>query len=248
MWYFDSMGCVYCATNIVNGKKYVGLTTTTLKHRMGQHLASSRTGVGLQYFHQAIRKYGESAFLWEVLIDTDSVADLRRHETRFIRDLNTFRPNGYNLTLGGEVSMMTEEIKKKIGDANRGRKPSEYCLQRGRETVRFFSPERRLEISERMKARPKPDDEMRNRIRNKLMGHKHSEETKRRIGQAGKGKNTGSSNHKSRSVVCIETGEIFPTITSAALGRGSLENIHRCVSGRNKTAFGLHWKYADAES
>lgn len=45
-------------------------------------------------------------------------------------------------------------------------------------------------------------------------------------------------------IMCIETGEIFNSITQASekckIGRSSIQD---CLSGRNKTCLGAHWKY-----
>ena len=47
-----------------------------------------------------------------------------------------------------------------------------------------------------------------------------------------------------KAVLCVETGEIFPSIASAAkaVGRSSTA-IRKCVYGWTKTCAGLHWRY-----
>ena len=81
--------------------------------------------------------------------------------------------------------------------------------------------------------------------KNHNYGKEFSKETRERLSLSHKGKKTGADNPAAKSVLCIETGEIFPTTVSAAkavnVGRGT---ICSCLLGRSKTAGGYHWKYA----
>lgn len=55
---------------------------------------------------------------------------------------------------------------------------------------------------------------------------------------------SGEKNWKSREVICVETNQIFKTITSGNLWikRGSISS---CLGDRQKTAGGYHWKYVE---
>lgn len=59
---------IYMATNLVNGKSYVGRTVKGLEHRRKNHIWAALSGKG-KYFHRAIRKYGKDSFGWEVLCE-----------------------------------------------------------------------------------------------------------------------------------------------------------------------------------
>jgi hypothetical protein len=60
-------------------------------------------------------------------------------------------------------------------------------------------------------------------------------------------KNTRGVSHKARAVRCVETGEVFPSARLAALSINKSHNqIRDCLSGKNITAGGYHWVYADA--
>jgi len=53
-----------------------------------------------------------------------------------------------------------------------------------------------------------------------------------------------------KPVRCIETGEVFATMSEAALSIGQLYNGHPChishvVNGHRKKAGGFHWEFAD---
>ena len=105
-------GCIYRLTNTINGRKYIG-KTVNFKKRMSDH-KHSKDGY---YIHRAIRKYGWNTFKVEKIIDNVPEEDLNNLEISYIAVENTKRPNGYNLTDGGEgVSgySHTEEFKKKM--------------------------------------------------------------------------------------------------------------------------------------
>lgn len=59
-------GIVYKATNLINGRVYIGLTTTTLERRWAVHCCEVRRG-SKYLFHKAIRKYGEDSFSLEII-------------------------------------------------------------------------------------------------------------------------------------------------------------------------------------
>lgn len=46
---------VYCYTNIVNGKKYVGITKNQLSKRHSQHIADTNLNRDNSPFHNAIK-------------------------------------------------------------------------------------------------------------------------------------------------------------------------------------------------
>jgi group I intron endonuclease len=114
-------GIVYKITNIINGTVYVGQTTKTLSQRWAEHVYDSvgkRRRKHNSYLHLAIEKYGKENFIAEVLnicVDKSSLDDVERF---YIKALNTVRPNGYNISLGGTGVMhgrkMSVESKAKI--------------------------------------------------------------------------------------------------------------------------------------
>ena len=60
------MNKVYCITNKINDKKYVGFTSMTIAERMGQHRYRAKAGEK-SIIHNAIRKYGWDNFDVSVL-------------------------------------------------------------------------------------------------------------------------------------------------------------------------------------
>lgn len=75
---------IYCHTNTVNGKKYVGQTGSTLEKRWQQHLYEASLPRLRRLFLAAIHKYGPEVFAHEVLetVATESAAKLKKARKR----------------------------------------------------------------------------------------------------------------------------------------------------------------------
>ena len=118
---------IYKVTNLINGKSYIGQTINSLHSRKLSHLSSAKRGDDLK-FHRAIRKYGESNFIWEILEDTvDSRDRLNSLEIQYIKEYNTYGAGGYNSTSGGLIGEILKECRKKAGEKLQGRKKSKAC-------------------------------------------------------------------------------------------------------------------------
>lgn len=144
---------IYMATNIVNGKKYIGQTTYSLEYRKAQHIQESKRDEGFE-FHAAIRKYGVDSFIWEILEDNILDRDtLNRKESYWIGIHDSYN-SGYNMTQGGENNPMFAE-KSKIRHLNKVRSEEwrKNHSQIMKEVVarNGFSEEHRKKISEKLK-------------------------------------------------------------------------------------------------
>lgn len=92
---------VYCFTNKVNNKKYVGITIHTLDYRWQGHCKQARSNCDWR-FHQAIRKHGENAFFGEILETCATSEELDVAEQKWVKYFNTYNYQfGYNMTQGG---------------------------------------------------------------------------------------------------------------------------------------------------
>lgn len=108
-----------------NGKKYVGLTTTTLNHRW-----LGGAGYSSQYFSRAIKKYGWDSIEHEVY-EVDTKEEMSYLERYLIAYYNTTNPNnGYNIHPGGE--RMDGVNNPMYG--RRGKDSPSYGLKRSNET------------------------------------------------------------------------------------------------------------------
>ena len=140
------MGCVYIATNLINGKQYVGMTTKTIDYRIGCHIRSAMTNPkGL--FHKAISEFGDNNFKWEVAFTSNDRDELVKTEIELIKRLGTFG-NGYNMNDGGgggnSKGHLSDEHKAKISLARKGKK------------LGPMSEEHKRKISETRKGKPHP--------------------------------------------------------------------------------------------
>ena len=100
---------IYKATNLINGKFYIGQTVNLLRKRISQHKYNAFVKKTKKPFYYAIRKYGWNNFKWKILDDKiDNINILNEKEVYWIKILNTLLPNGYNLTGGGKGYIISE--------------------------------------------------------------------------------------------------------------------------------------------
>jgi group I intron endonuclease len=123
-------GLVYKATNIIDGKIYVGQTIVGLKTRRECHVNAALAERDNNYFHNSIRKHGKDNFEWEIIDYASSKRELDDLEIYYIEELKSFE-KGYNLTEGGGGMtnyVMTEEHRKNLSESHKGYKPTaEHC-------------------------------------------------------------------------------------------------------------------------
>lgn len=133
------MGAIYCITNIVSGKRYIGQTIHSIKTRWSYHLRATRNNSRCN-LHCAIRKYGAAAFKIEQIAFAETLKDLNEKETYYIAKLGTLAPNGYNLTTGGEGYRVSNETRQKLSRAGLGRRHSEKTRCKMSSIARGKSP------------------------------------------------------------------------------------------------------------
>ena len=93
---------IYKATNIINNKSYIGLTTRTLQERKLEHWLHIKTDKA--YFDRYTNEQRKDNPLWAIIDDTpSSIKELKEKESYYIQYFNTLAPNGYNITTGGEL-------------------------------------------------------------------------------------------------------------------------------------------------
>jgi len=130
------IGYIYCYTNKINGKKYIGQTTQNIELRAGKdgHGYDTRFKFG-----KAIKKYGWDKFEVTILekIESEDILELYNKlnelEIYYIKFFDTFK-YGYNSNEGGggntrEVTQSTKEkISKTLKSMNLGRTMYEDTL------------------------------------------------------------------------------------------------------------------------
>lgn len=181
---------VYIATNVINGKQYVGLTKN-IDRRWKQHLKTNGSAPAL---HAAIKKYGIACFVFSHICDAfdhDAACSIER---MLIQQHNTKFPNGYNITDGGEGvcgTPLSEAEKEKRRQAmlafNSKLSAEERSAKYGWAKGRIWDEEQKQKISASNKGKnlgKQPSDETRAKM---SLAHKrrprkpHSEETKEKI-------------------------------------------------------------------
>lgn len=109
------IGYIYCITNKITGKQYIGQTIRTVERRWSSHQTESKTEKKPSYFHKSIIKYGKNNFVVETIESISAITKdelknkLNESEKKYIKQYNTIRPNGYNLTPGGDTSSFTRK-------------------------------------------------------------------------------------------------------------------------------------------
>ena len=165
------MGYVYKITNTVNNKAYIGISIhEPEKGRIKDHLS----GRGNQLLANAIEKYGKDAFSHEVLEANVFDEFLSELEMAYIAKFNTVAPHGYNLSYGGKHGTHSEETRRKISEAKKGKK---------------MSVEARRKLSKAKKGKPNF----------RARGRKCSEETRRKISEANKGRKQSKEHRRKNS-------------------------------------------------
>lgn len=120
---------VYVIENLINGKLYVGQTTTTLEKRFRRHCWKSESKKNM-VITLAIAKYGKENFEIRHLCFCSSSEELSLKEIEWSERLNTMSPHGYNLKVGELHGYVSEETRRKISVAHKGKKASAEARRR----------------------------------------------------------------------------------------------------------------------
>lgn len=110
------MNYIYCYTNKLNGKKYVG-QTNNIDRRKREHRSAANNPNNKDYnylFHQKLREYGEENFIFSILEET-TPDKVNEAECFWIKEMHShIQENGYNLTLGGDQPPSSDIYGKDI--------------------------------------------------------------------------------------------------------------------------------------
>lgn len=175
---------IYQIRHVASGKVYVG-SAISLSRRKIEHWRDLRRGDhGNAKLQRAWNKYGEDAFVFEVLEPVLLLEDLLTREQDWILKLDVCR-KGYNLAptagslLGHKMSMETRQRMSKVKTGVRK------------------SPEHVAKVKEALTGR-RMTDEQREKMRVAKLGKTrdpHSEETRRKMSLAASGR-TFSEQHR----------------------------------------------------
>lgn len=245
-----------------NGKVYIGITSQDPERRW------RADGSGYRFnrrFFNAIQKYGWDNFKHEILFEGLTKREACEKEIQLIDEHKSYQfKYGYNQSLGGEHGELTDESKQKIAgkvrelwdDPEYRRHMSE--VHKGQEVQKGFhlteeqkqnlsvkakerwkNPAYRAKMSDAAKKRcEKYGTDVQSRNGKAVWANP---ETRRRIIEANKG-----NHNRAKRVLCVETGEVFPSTLAAAKSVGACrEAIGQVCRHEREMSHGFHWRFAD---
>lgn len=216
-------GTIYKVTNKINGKIYIGQTARGTEERKYHHIWNSSHNENNNHFHSALRKHGVENFEWETLDEHVNVEFLNKMEIYYIGYYDTYN-NGYNSTLGGNNSPMSEETKKKLSIALSGKNHPMY----GRSLSDEFK--KKLSLDRQGKKNP-------------FYGRKHSEGSKKKMSEASMGEKNPNYGKKmspeiKQGLLEANIGRISPLrgthLSDETKKKISIARIGKC-SGKNSS-------------
>ena len=156
---------IYMIKNMVNSKIYIG-QSVDIEKRWREHRSGLRgNDHDNKHLQNAWNKYGESNFEFTVICECDE-SQLNTKEIDYIAKLKTYDPKvGYNKTYGGEGGRHTEETRRKLSEAHKGKTLSEEHKRKMRENHADFKGENAP-----------------------MYGKHHSKETRKRLSDINRGK------------------------------------------------------------
>ncbi|MGM1447547.1 NUMOD3 domain-containing DNA-binding protein [Bacillus cereus group sp. BceL305] len=173
---------VYAILNLNNGKVYIGSSVDVFK-RWGDHTRELERGN-----HHSPRlqnswdKHGEDAFSFEIIDDVGDKDRLIKQEQYWIDIFKSYDDsNGYNISHAAKSCLgieRSEEFKEGCRWRNLGKKQSEETRQKRSESLKEFYKHNKRKVS--FKTRMLMSIRMRGNI--------PSEETRRKLSEAGKGR------------------------------------------------------------
>lgn len=260
-------GYVYLTTNLVNGRKYIG------QHK-GSELDEKYLGSGTallgaiqKYGRENFTNELVQFYKTREELNEGEIYHIALNNAVKSREF-------YNIANGGEGGSLSkenhpmwgvrgelhwnygknrsEETKKKIGDAHRGEKS--HMFGRTEELHwNYGKPMSEAQKEKLSKAHSgkKLSEEHKENIALANKGKKHTDETKNKISEANKGLRVGSKSPlydgkspHARKVICLDTGEVFNSISGASRATGAnKKTISLVCTGKNKTSGGLRWAY-----
>ena len=95
---------LYCITNLITGKRYVGQTCRGYETRFREHINEANISNSNKPLYNAIKKYGPDNFCVKRLLKNIPESQIDFYEILWIQKLCTGieTGKGYNLTLGGQ--------------------------------------------------------------------------------------------------------------------------------------------------
>ena len=262
---------IYLVRNKKTGKKYIGQTIQSLERRWRGH-CSGRSGC--RALHNAILKYGKENFTIKQIDAACNRDELDKKEAYWIEFYDCIVPNGYNLTAGGGTCRFSYETRQKMSQSAKGKPKSQMTDEHKRHVSeslkRLYSDKRnhpsfgkkrseetKRKISEANRGRKLSDKQREIAItalsqnwksgeEHPMWGKHHTEESRKKMSESRKGVYLGGKAYNAKSVLCVETGKVFDSVSTAGREMNiESKNINAVVVGKRNRAGGYHWRYAE---
>ena len=138
-------GYIYKIINLINGDIYIGQTTQTVEKRFNQHLYSSRYSYFKEYsyIHRAIAKYGKDNFVVITVCRANNQIELNHREAVCMKLYNT----SYNIRYAGSRGKFSEESRKKLSIAKKGKKRGPHKPETVAKIVKANTGKKRSDIT-----------------------------------------------------------------------------------------------------
>lgn len=261
------MGYIYVLENKINKKCYVGQTRKRVMKRIKRHI-NNRINYPIG---NALNKHGIDNFRIHIFCIPNWL--LNEYEVDLIAKLKTQKPNGYNIEAGGKYQPLSQhsinKIKetKAINKSSRGIKNPMYGKHHTEETKKKISVANKGKIrTEEFRNRmsilnsgknnsfygKKHTEEIIEKLRNINTGKKRSLESRFRQSKTTKGRKQTPEHIKNRSrskmkkVICVDTGIIYNSLIEAS-AKTNISNSHlsQCCNGIKNKAKDLIFKYIE---
>lgn len=228
-------GYIYCIYNTMNLSCYIGQTTRNIETRFKAHKSNSKNLSKSIYLYSDANIFGWNIFdVYEVeKIESDTLSDLKRllneKEIFYIAEYNSLYPNGYNISKGGWLLGNTFESCKVYKFDLDGNLLAEY------QSMSDAAENNHLSQAD---------------ISNCCNNKKVSTVGGFYWSKSNELKKSNIATQKKKIVMIDLDGNIiqeFNSTTDASLilfgDKSKCSAISKCLTGKNKTAFGYIWRY-----
>lgn len=131
---------IYKIVNTTNNKIYIGQTIDP-KSRWATHKSDAKYRRHKNtYLYNAIHKYGENNFTFEVIASCLGIDNANALEITIIKQYNSTDKNiGYNILAGGNNALLTDDIKKQISKTlKKGRAFNKFSIEQEKKIVEDY--------------------------------------------------------------------------------------------------------------
>ena len=241
---YENNCAVYVHVNLINGKKYFGITTQNPPENRWKNGSGYRRNV---HFANAIKKFGWDNFGHYILYRDIPIKIAKNIEEMLIKEYMSYDPNfGYNKTMGGELERQGEESRRKMSENNAMKRP-EVAEKVSKALKEYYKnhPEAREVLSEKAKEQwndPELREAHSERMKERHEKHPEKHPMKRPEVVA----KVAAAQGKPVEALDLKSGQrvlYFKSIMDAQRAGFNSSHISACCNKKRKTHAGLIWQF-----